>query len=88
MENARFKEMQDLYLSTIFDFYRMALGTQGKTWDDILPTADGKNFFKEMRAARGNFAKKLNQLLKKRASETGKDHQEARAQRTLANLQG
>ena len=66
MKNPRFKEMQSLYLSTIFDFYRMALGTQGKTWDDILPTADGKSFYKEMRAARGNFTKKLNQLLKEK----------------------
>jgi len=73
MEDEEITSLKIFFHETIFNFYRMALGTQEKIWDDVLSTPDGKEFWQRQIVAKQLFGRKLNRLLirKKGASATG-----------------
>lgn len=73
MDKKEIISLKGFFFETIFDFYRMALGTQGKTWDDVIPGPNGEEFWKKQIVARQLFGRKLNRLFKGRSGKNGKD---------------
>lgn len=66
MKDPKFRSIQHFYWETIMTFYRMGLGTHGKTLDDVLFTDLGEQFWLKKNTNCRIFGKKLNQFLKER----------------------
>lgn len=66
MDNAEIKSLKELFHFSLLNFYRMGLEVSGKTFDDVIPGADGEFFWREKDAVRRTFGRKLNRLLNER----------------------
>jgi hypothetical protein len=66
MDNAEIKSLKTFFHFSLLKFYRMGLQVSGKTFDDVIPNADGELFWREKDAVRRTFGRKLNQLLNER----------------------